>query len=122
MVLTDRIDLKGAKDQILETKEPKKQFQVKIYLDWCKRCGICAAFCPKSVLVLDEKKFPQALHPEVCIGCRLCEIHCPDFAIEVMDNTIKSQNRDGASMVQDVENIEALCTMRESDALQCHQG
>ncbi len=104
------------------TEETKKQFEVKVYLDWCKRCGICAAFCPKSVLVLDEKKFPHALHPEACIGCRLCEIHCPDFAIEIRENSIKSQNRDSASEAQIVKNLVECGTEQKSDFLQSHQG
>jgi len=33
--------------------EPKKR--VIINRDWCKGCGICVAFCPKEVLVLDEQ-------------------------------------------------------------------
>jgi len=108
--------------RLVEAKEPKKQFQVKVYRDWCKRCGICAAFCPKSVLVLDEKKFPHVLHPEACIGCRLCEIHCPDFAIEIRESSIKSQNCDGASEVQNVENFEERCVTRKSTLLQSQQG
>ena len=108
--------------RFLETKETKKQFEVKVYQDWCKRCGICAAFCPKSVLVLDEKKFPHALHPEACIGCRLCEIHCPDFAIEIRENPIKSQNCDGTSEAQHVESLDECSADQKSGFLQSHQG
>ncbi|MDX2452106.1 ferredoxin family protein, partial [Desulfosarcina sp.] len=27
----------------------------RINRDWCKGCGICVAFCPKTVLELDER-------------------------------------------------------------------
>jgi 2-oxoglutarate ferredoxin oxidoreductase subunit delta len=51
--------------------------------DWCKGCGICAAFCPKKVLEMDKKGRPVVVRPEDCVACRLCEIRCPDLAIEV---------------------------------------
>ena len=46
----------------------------------CKGCGICVAFCPKSVLELEEGKVKIA-HPHACIECGQCEMRCPDFAI-----------------------------------------
>jgi 2-oxoglutarate ferredoxin oxidoreductase subunit delta len=52
--------------------------------DWCKGCGICAAFCKKNVLELDQKDKVYAARPEDCIGCRLCEFRCPDLVIEVI--------------------------------------
>lgn len=56
---------------------------VTIHTAWCKKCGICAAFCPKKVFDLDEDGAPIAARPEDCIRCRLCELRCPDFAIKV---------------------------------------
>ena len=50
---------------------------------WCKKCGICAAFCPKRVFDRDEDGKPIAARPEDCIGCWLCEMRCPDFAVNV---------------------------------------
>ena len=50
---------------------------------WCKKCGICAAFCPEKVFDRDEDGRPVAARPEDCIGCRLCEMRCPDFAVTV---------------------------------------
>ena len=31
---------------------------------WCKKCGICAAFCPKKVFDRDEDGRPVAARPE----------------------------------------------------------
>lgn len=66
-----------------QEKEKKKKYGHTIFRDWCKRCGICVAFCPKQVLGRDEKGAPMVVRPENCIGCRFCELHCPDFAITV---------------------------------------
>jgi 2-oxoglutarate ferredoxin oxidoreductase subunit delta len=55
----------------------------RINRDWCKGCGICVAFCPKSVLGMDEQDKAVAVTLEACIACRLCELRCPDLAVEV---------------------------------------
>lgn len=47
----------------------------------CKGCGICAAFCPKSVLAVSELGKIQVVNKEACIGCGQCELRCPDYAI-----------------------------------------
>ena len=52
--------------------------------DWCKGCGICVAFCPQSVLELDNQEKVVAARPEDCICCKLCELRCPDLAIEII--------------------------------------
>ncbi len=46
----------------------------------CKGCGICVAFCPKSVLGLKEGKV-SIENLDACIKCGQCELRCPDFAI-----------------------------------------
>ena len=50
--------------------------------DWCKGCGICVAFCPKSVLVLEKTKV-KVVDEDSCIQCGRCEKLCPDYAISV---------------------------------------
>ena len=56
--------------------------KVNIYKGWCKKCGICVAFCPKDVLEINEGVLKVA-RPDDCIKCMLCELRCPDFAITV---------------------------------------
>jgi len=61
----------------------KGKHSIEFYRSWCKRCGICAAFCPAGVLAQDESGQPYVKDPERCTGCQLCELRCPDFAINV---------------------------------------
>lgn len=56
---------------------------VSINLKWCKKCGLCAHYCPKGVFELDKFGTPSVKAEEQCIGCMQCEIRCPDFAITV---------------------------------------
>ena len=78
---------KGAKKTV-EKKEPaakKKNFEVEFYRDWCKGCGICAAFCPAGALSMNDKGEPEIDKPELCTGCTWCEIRCPDFSVRVKE-------------------------------------
>lgn len=52
--------------------------------EWCKRCGICIAFCPKQVLEPEKDGKPKPVRPEACTRCEMCELRCPDYAIEVL--------------------------------------
>lgn len=51
-----------------------------IKVEWCKGCGICAAFCPKKVLEMQDNKV-KAVDRDACNNCCLCELRCPDYAI-----------------------------------------
>jgi 2-oxoglutarate ferredoxin oxidoreductase subunit delta len=52
--------------------------------EWCKGCGICVAFCPQTVLKLENGKV--ILTDEVkCIACGMCEMRCPDYAIYLQE-------------------------------------
>lgn len=62
---------------------PKGKHTVEVYKSWCKRCGICVAFCPAEVMAFDEQGDVVVKYPERCTGCQLCELRCPDFAITV---------------------------------------
>lgn len=78
---------KAAKDAV-SVKEPeakKEKFEVEFYRDWCKGCGICAAFCPGGALALNDEGEPEIVKPELCNGCTWCEIRCPDFAVRVKE-------------------------------------
>ncbi len=68
--------------------------RVDVYKGWCKKCGICIAFCPKKVLSAEEDGFPVAGHLEDCTGCRWCELRCPDFAIVVTPDEHANETND----------------------------
>lgn len=76
------------------TASPKKHFDVAFYHAWCKACGICMAFCPKTIILTDKAGKPVVEEPDTCIGCRFCEVHCPDFAITVSERRPKRRKDD----------------------------
>jgi 2-oxoglutarate ferredoxin oxidoreductase subunit delta len=79
-----------------EPEKAKKHFDISVYRDWCKGCGICAALCPKQVLIRNEEGGPVVTDPEACIGCGWCELHCPDFAISVRPRPESERSTAGA--------------------------
>ena len=64
-------------------RESRAVEPVIFYLRWCKRCGICSAFCPRGCIGTGEDKQPYLAFPEKCNACGLCAVWCPDFAITV---------------------------------------
>lgn len=74
--------------------EKKSTYTVSVFLDWCKACGICIAFCPEGVFRADEEGRPVIDGTRQCVGCRFCEIHCPDFAITVKKRTPRRRRDD----------------------------
>jgi 2-oxoglutarate ferredoxin oxidoreductase subunit delta len=71
----------------------KGKHSIEIYKSWCKRCGICAAFCPVGALARGESGDPYVADPDRCTGCQLCEMRCPDFAITVRSPQKKGENK-----------------------------
>lgn len=64
---------------------PRKQVtEIEINQEWCKRCGICSSFCPKSVFATDEHGNVRVEAIDACIACELCERMCPDLAIRLV--------------------------------------
>ena len=74
----------GKRAKGTRTRPPKvKHYEIDIFSDWCKCCGICAAFCPRQCIRLNEEGAPAFIDADQCTGCGWCEFHCPDFAISV---------------------------------------
>jgi 2-oxoglutarate ferredoxin oxidoreductase subunit delta len=72
----------------------KKSYTVSFYHDWCKKCGLCMAFCPKEIIKAVKNGKPEMIDETKCTGCRFCEMHCPDFAITVEEKTPKRRKTD----------------------------
>jgi len=64
-------------------KPPRRKFNITVYEAWCKRCGICVAFCPAGALRAHETTQQVLTNQAKCTGCRQCEWRCPDFAIVI---------------------------------------
>ena len=86
---------KGKRVTARNTKPKKsKRFEIDIFRDWCKSCGICAAFCPRGCIMLDDDGAPTKIDSGRCTGCGWCELHCPDFAISVHQRNEKAGTED----------------------------
>jgi 2-oxoglutarate ferredoxin oxidoreductase subunit delta len=72
----------------------KKEYEVDIFRDWCKGCGICAAFCPRNCIRLNEAGQPEIVDARRCTGCGWCELHCPDFAICVKERAAQEKGEE----------------------------
>lgn len=57
---------------------------ININAEWCKRCGICVAVCPKNVFDADPEGVVSVPRLDDCILCELCERICPDLAITLV--------------------------------------
>ncbi len=65
------------------TDKEKEGKKIHVFEAWCKKCGICVAFCPTGALTSDKDGLPILTYPEKCTLCGMCELRCPDFAIAV---------------------------------------
>jgi len=73
----------------------KGQAKVTIYQDWCKGCGICAAFCPAGVFAMRSDGKSHVVREYACVNCGFCELHCPDFAVSVTPRETSRRKTDG---------------------------
>ncbi len=64
--------------------------ELMINAEWCKGCGICAAFCPKEALELVEGKVRRRAEAQ-CVLCGQCELRCPDYAIYISEPEEESE-------------------------------
>jgi len=40
----------------------------------CKKCGLCATFCPEGIIQIKEKAI---IDYDYCKGCGICATECP---------------------------------------------
>jgi 2-oxoglutarate ferredoxin oxidoreductase subunit delta len=69
--------------------------EIHLIADQCKGCGYCIKFCPKKVFEESQDINARGIHPprivdeSKCVVCSFCTAVCPDFAIFVVDKSIK---------------------------------
>ena len=87
-------------DQTTKTQSRAKpqaeEEKVHIFEAWCKRCGICVAFCPTAALTSDRDGLAVLTYPDKCTQCGMCELRCPDFAIAVRPRERKEAKKDAS--------------------------
>ncbi|MHC1697980.1 MAG: 4Fe-4S binding protein [Geobacteraceae bacterium] len=49
----------------------------------CKRCSLCAIYCPENAITLDQQGYP-AIDYDHCKGCLLCVEQCPAHAMNAV--------------------------------------
>lgn len=96
----------------------KGRSKVTIFPDWCKGCGICAAFCPSKVMELNDQGKAVVVREEECIHCGFCELHCPDFAIMVQSKGDEGLDMTEPSASNSVQNEENSMDSTESLAIE----
>jgi pyruvate ferredoxin oxidoreductase delta subunit len=58
-----------------------RAFRPEIDQDQCKRCGLCATYCPEGVIAkMDNDYYIDYRH---CKGCGICSNECPSHAINM---------------------------------------
>ena len=72
----------------------KRIERIDINTEWCKGCGICVAFCPKQVLVLNGRGKSEVARLDDCIACMMCALRCPDLAIDVFTTQKEADRKD----------------------------
>ena len=80
----------------VSTKQETEEEKVHVFEAWCKKCGICVAFCPTGALTSDKEGLPLLTYPEKCTQCGMCELRCPDFAIAVRPREKRESKKDSS--------------------------
>jgi len=82
-VVTEVTPLPPPVEDEKDKNETTVRAEVVIFDNWCKGCGLCAAFCPRQVLEVNGDGKVHVVASERCTACHWCETHCPDLAIVV---------------------------------------
>ncbi|MDR1603466.1 MAG: DUF169 domain-containing protein [Gracilibacteraceae bacterium] len=82
-----KIYLPPVLDRVGADLAENEKTEIKVNEEICIGCGLCAAFCPTSVLELVEKNgrfFSAATAPERCSHCYTCVGQCPARALQIV--------------------------------------
>jgi len=62
--------------------------------DLCKRCSLCATYCPENAITLDRQGYPN-IDYDHCKGCLLCVEQCPAHAMRTVPEHDTAGGRKG---------------------------
>jgi len=62
--------------------------------DLCKRCSLCATYCPENAISPDREGFP-CIDYDHCKGCLLCVEQCPAHAMKAVPEHGQALVREG---------------------------
>lgn len=96
------------------TFQLKNGHKMTLNYKFCKRCGICVAFCPKKVYDLNPVGQPVPIKPEECTICMQCVLRCPDYVIEIEKESEDSNNEyENTSNVENTDDSSAKSENKE---------
>jgi pyruvate ferredoxin oxidoreductase gamma subunit len=65
------------KTGLWRTERPVPDFSL------CKRCSLCATYCPENAITLDQQGYPE-IDYDHCKGCLICVKQCPAHAMKAV--------------------------------------
>lgn len=76
----------------------------------CTRCGLCAADCPKRLIILND--LPELTDAKACINCQHCLTICPQGAIQLGD--VRAKDCPPLEQLPSPDSMERLLAGRRS--------
>jgi nitroreductase/Pyruvate/2-oxoacid:ferredoxin oxidoreductase delta subunit len=73
-----------------EVSSTMERVKIKVDLEKCTRCGLCAEVCPSSIIQVREQG-PTLIWDKACIRCGHCVAICPQGAMDHTANPLTGQ-------------------------------
>lgn len=67
-----------------------ERVRIKVDLEKCTRCGLCAKVCPSGI-IQEREQGPTLIWDKACIRCGHCVAICPQAAMDHTANPLSSQ-------------------------------
>lgn len=89
---------------------------IEINQETCNKCGICAAECPRQIIVLPDGGFPQVVAQAEadCNGCGHCVAVCPRGSLSHRDSPLETSPKIQEGLKITPEQVEQLLKGRRS--------
>jgi nitroreductase/Pyruvate/2-oxoacid:ferredoxin oxidoreductase delta subunit len=80
----------GVGEYVQEVLYTMERVRIKVDLEKCTRCGLCAKVCPSGIIQVREQG-PTLIWDKACIHCGHCVAICPQAAMDHTGNPLTSQ-------------------------------